>query len=219
MFWEASHIDNGRGGLAILISNQFASRFQRGIEEVRPARGHIFGLRLAGAQGCLHVWNVHLDASNNPNIRCNQLHLLADLVTPPAQAHTAIAGEFNFTSAVWDRVSESLLETGLDRHECFVWEQRFAGFRERFRSDFKRDGGRNQPKSRIDKIFSNLHPTAYMGADLHVRLLFDRSTRAADTVAPLSDHRMVSARFTPCSPGPRRHARIPAWATRHDKWQ
>ena len=204
----SSYIDQYKGGVGIVIKNAFLKSFRSHHWKV-ISKGRLGRLSLQGDSGTLHIYVVYL----HPSDKCQQKQAITTLnkhLDP--NAHSIITGDFNFVIAEADRYSKHL-ETwswGDDKPVAEKWEQDISalGIQEWSQDSFTYEGG--ICFSRLDRVYSSLHPCHYIEASTFCNVL--------PKPLGISDHNPISFGLRNRSKSKDFH-NVPAWIMHHPAFE
>jgi len=206
----SSFLDTYKGGVCIIVKKSFLERFDKSVKWKVIEKGRLASLTCRGRGGCLQIIAVYLDPSSIAQ-RTQSIRHLPSLMRQ--DVHTLIAGDFNFVMIPSDRISKTTGESQLnrgDRSNTATWSEvlfsaRLSEFAQPMHTCESSFGW-----SRIDRVFSNIHPAdlATMTSSCHL-LSHPRF---------MSDHSPVSFRVA-ARRRSKQFVSVPAWTVTHPEYK
>jgi hypothetical protein len=216
-FWSSDPHTASTGGVGIIINRRLLAMFGEQPVWEELVRGRIAALRLRGASGGLDIFTVHLEPALPTSGYITQLSLLRAAIKPYAEAHSFLAGDWNFDLDEEDRFDPEAGHFCGRRGEVATWwDRHFGEFLEWYQGDFTRSGSTrtlNKSLSRLDRIYSNLAPADALDWKVSAAIVGALETSAEK----LSDHLPVHGRMSKMRRSSQSHP-IPAWVVQHSCW-
>ena len=216
-----SHGTNRRAGVGILVRNSFLQQFSsKPPQWIHIQKGEAAVLRLSGPSGDLDLFVSYFPTGNQRNedsslsdLRFSLRAKLAEMVRPPSQALSLIAGDFNYVVSPEDRWTKSSAANSRvdDRSEQSHWESLLEGnlgLHELFQPMATHDNSAS--RSRIDRVYSNGHVVD--------QLDFQQGIAALEWCPKLSNHRPVIFFKRKSVQKPHRSGPIPLGPIKQANW-
>ena len=154
----SSGISQAKGGIAILVKDEFLKRFTSHHWD-KLEEGRIGRLRLHGRQGQLHIYAVYLDPNSN-QAQATLVNLLPAALQE--DAHNLIGGDFNFTMGYGDRICKDTAQTGgdnaKDKARQRQWKAAMIGKHLQEFEQYNYTCENSHGWSRIDRFYTSIHP-------------------------------------------------------------